>query len=137
MLNFQSTLTVKSMLILMTCTTQTLNEVTSMTPSPSNEELLSHHSHSPSMISQPSIHPPSTPVLEAAQVPVVAHLGGLMRLRLPVPPLSGADPDGSDDHSTQPSPPQTPPPPHQQPRFSQPPSLHPSPPPPPAQNDHP
>ena len=106
-------------------------------PSPSNEELLSHHSHTPSMISQPSIHPPSTPGLEAAQVPVVAHLGGLMRLRLPVSPLSGADPDGSDDHSTQPSPPQTPPPQHQQPRFSQPPSLHPSPPHPPVQNVHP
>src|SRR5260370_41310512 len=59
-------------------------------PSPSNEELLSHHSHTPSMISQPSIHPPSTPRLEdahAAQVQVVAHLCGLMRLKLPVSPL--------------------------------------------------
>src|SRR5260370_13513102 len=45
--------------------------------------------------------------------------------------------NGSDDHSTQPSPPQTPPPQHQQPRFSQPPSLHPSPPHPPVQNVHP
>ncbi len=58
-----------------------------------------------------------------------------MQLRLPVSPLSGADPDGNDDASSQHSPPQTPPPlPQQQPVVIQPSSLHP--PPPPAQNMH-
>ena len=83
-------------------------------PSPSNEGLLSSHPHTPSIISPQSIHPPSTPGLNAAQaswIPVVAHLEhhGLMQLDLPVSPLSGADPD--DDHPSQPSPPHTPPPP--------------------------
>src|SRR5260221_2350345 len=36
-------------------------------PSPSNEGLLSSHPHTPSIISQQSIHPPSTPGLDAAQ----------------------------------------------------------------------
>src|SRR5258708_39161919 len=35
-------------------------------PSPSNEGLLSSHPHTPSIISQQSIHPPSTPGLDAA-----------------------------------------------------------------------
>src|SRR5258708_5036480 len=92
-------------------------------PSPSNEGLLSSHPHTPSIISQQSIHPPSTPGLYAAQaswIPVGAHLEhhGLMQLDLPVSPLSGADPDdpddpGNDDPPSQPSPspPHTPPPP--------------------------
>src|SRR5258707_13242526 len=111
-------------------------------PSPSHEGLLSSHPHPPSIISQQSIHPPSTPGLDAAQaswIPVGAHLEhhGLMRLDLPVSPLSGADPDdpddpGNDDPPSQPSPPHTPPP-IQNPNPSQP---SPSPPhtPPPVQN---
>ena len=104
-------------------------------PSPSNEYQPSPHPHTPSVISQPS---PSTPGLNAAQashIQVAACLEdyGLMRLRLPVSPLSGADPDDRDDHPSQPSPPQTPPPPPQpqQPAFPQPSSVHP-----PAQNVH-
>src|SRR5258705_4664156 len=111
-------------------------------PSPSNEGLLSSHPHTPSIISQQSIHPPSTPGLDAArasQIPVGAHLEhhGLMRLDLPVSPLSGADPDdpGNDDPPpSQPSPPHTPPP-VQNPDPSQPsPSPPHTPPPPPVQN---
>jgi hypothetical protein len=87
------------------------------------------------MRSQPSIHPPSTPGLDAAhasQIRVVDHLEGhgLMRLDIPVSPLSGADPvddDGNDNNSSQHSPPQTPP-------QAQPPSLHPPSPHPPVQN---
>src|SRR5260221_9934430 len=111
-------------------------------PSPSNEGLLSSHPHTPSIISQQSIHPPSTPGLDAArasQIPVGAHLEhhGLMRLDLPVSPLSGADPDdpGNDDPPpSQPSPPHTPPPVHN-PDPSQPsPSPPHTPPPPPVHN---
>src|SRR5260221_14762984 len=67
-------------------------------PSPSNEGLLSPHPHTPSIISQQSTHPPSTPGLDAAQasqIPVMAHLEnhGLFQLDFPVSPLSGAYPD--------------------------------------------
>src|SRR5258708_22863499 len=66
-------------------------------PSPSNEGLLSSHPHTPSIISQQSIHPPSTPGLDAArasQIHVMCCLQhhGLIQLDLPVSPLSVADP---------------------------------------------
>jgi len=113
-------------------------------PSPSNEGLLSSHPHTPSIISQQSIHPPSTPGLDAARASQIHVMGclehhGLMQLDLPVSPLSGADPDDPDDHGNDdppsqpsPSPPHTPPP-VQNPDPSQP---SPSPPhiPPPVQN---
>src|SRR5260221_196419 len=113
-------------------------------PSPSNEGLLPSHPHTPSIISQQSIHPPSTPGLDAARASQIHVMGclehhGLMQLDLPVSPLSGADPDDPDDHGNDdppsqpsPSPPHTPPP-VQNPDPSQP---SPSPPhiPPPVQN---
>src|SRR5258705_5205002 len=86
-------------------------------PSPSNEGLLSSHPHTPSIISQQSIHPPSTPGLDAARASQIRVMGrlehhGLMQLDLPLSPLSGADPDDPDDPPSQPSPspPHTPPP---------------------------
>src|SRR5258708_23118772 len=61
-------------------------------PSPSNEGLLSSHPHTPSIISQQSIHSPSTPGLDTSQassIHVMAHLEhhALMLLDLPVSPL--------------------------------------------------
>src|SRR5258708_14263040 len=78
-------------------------------PSPSNEGLLSSHPHTPSIISQHSIHPPSTPGLDAAQPSWICVMGclehhGLMQLDLPVSPLSGPHPDDPDDPPSQPSP---------------------------------
>src|SRR5260370_38906565 len=58
MLNFQSTLIVKSIVILMTCTIQTLNKVASMT--------LLHHQLKPPLLTY--IPPHDLPAIEASPI---------------------------------------------------------------------